>query len=313
MACGSSGKHTLDTLRCATLSHQWHAPAASDPLFPARRARCRSYLKEEHLNKQGTDVDLSDWEDVCWTGDDIPLQDNSYDCGVFMCQFASTIVRNVAINFTSASMPYIRCATLARGRWAPQRSSSARVLRPLAVWVGVAWWWRLCNMILETTKTWPDECLSAVLLLPIAHAAAGQDDWARVDQLAALVRDERAARRCARAWPPLLAAWGPQGCAHAPWLASQCSAPGQWSAARRVRPAVYARSPVRCPGVMARCTARRSGGRRRRTRTRIMRTGWRPFHRVGATKRSAPFGRAAFALAEVYGRQQLCLSPCAPQ
>mmetsp|Transcript_23034 Transcript_23034/g.77286 ORF Transcript_23034/g.77286 Transcript_23034/m.77286 type:complete len:88 (+) Transcript_23034:628-891(+) len=68
----------------------------------------RRYLSDEHMDKKKSEIDLSVWTDADWTEEDIPHQNNSSDCGVFMCQFASTIVRNVAINFTCADMPYIR-------------------------------------------------------------------------------------------------------------------------------------------------------------------------------------------------------------
>ncbi|KAG8464826.1 hypothetical protein KFE25_010194 [Diacronema lutheri] len=68
----------------------------------------RRYVRDEHMAKKGSAIDLSGWEAVSWSSAQIPMQNNGSDCGVFMCQFASTVVRNVAINFTCADMPHIR-------------------------------------------------------------------------------------------------------------------------------------------------------------------------------------------------------------
>jgi hypothetical protein len=60
------------------------------------------------MDKKRKPIDLSDWIDKSWALEEIPLQNNGWDCGVFMCQFASATVRNVSINFSFEDMPYIR-------------------------------------------------------------------------------------------------------------------------------------------------------------------------------------------------------------
>jgi len=74
----------------------------------AQMEMIRQYLADEHMDKKKTELDLGEWEDVAWKRSEIPYQDNGSDCGAFMCQFASTLVRNVAVNFTCHDMPYMR-------------------------------------------------------------------------------------------------------------------------------------------------------------------------------------------------------------
>jgi len=63
----------------------------------------RRYLQDEHKDKKGADLDLSEWKDVHWGPKCIPSQTNGVDCGVFLCQFARAIMLNIAISFNQAN------------------------------------------------------------------------------------------------------------------------------------------------------------------------------------------------------------------
>lgn len=68
----------------------------------------KSYLQDEHKSKKGSEIDLSEWTTYT-PGNSIPQQDNIYDCGVFMCQFAESIASGNTIDFVrQADMPYYR-------------------------------------------------------------------------------------------------------------------------------------------------------------------------------------------------------------
>eukprot|EP00912_Choanoflagellata_sp_UC4_P001882 UC4_evm2s1211 len=66
----------------------------------------RKYVDEEHSNKKGTHLDLSDWVDYC--PNDTPQQGNFSDCGVFTCKFAEYVSRGAPFTFSQADMPEIR-------------------------------------------------------------------------------------------------------------------------------------------------------------------------------------------------------------
>ncbi|XP_074659519.1 uncharacterized protein LOC141912203 isoform X2 [Tubulanus polymorphus] len=66
----------------------------------------RRYISEEIRNKKKIDYDTSDWKLMNVKG--IPQQMNGSDCGMFSCKFADYVVRDKAINFTQAHMPYFR-------------------------------------------------------------------------------------------------------------------------------------------------------------------------------------------------------------
>ncbi len=40
--------------------------------------------------------------------DEIPQQQNAYDCGVFACTYAEHITRNASFSFEQKNMPYFR-------------------------------------------------------------------------------------------------------------------------------------------------------------------------------------------------------------
>ncbi|KAI0936053.1 hypothetical protein AcV5_004294 [Taiwanofungus camphoratus] len=67
----------------------------------------RAYLDAEHRNKKKKPFDFTGWED--YTLEDIPLQENGYDCGVFTCQFLEALSRGEELfRFRQANMPYLR-------------------------------------------------------------------------------------------------------------------------------------------------------------------------------------------------------------
>lgn len=64
------------------------------------------YLRQESLDKKKREFDLSNW--TCENVSDIPLQQNSSDCGVFSCMYAEFITRNRPIIFNQQCMKYFR-------------------------------------------------------------------------------------------------------------------------------------------------------------------------------------------------------------
>jgi len=68
----------------------------------------QQYIVDEYKTKRDDELDISDWR-VYTPGGTIPQQDNIYDCGVFMCQFAETIGSGNSIQYISQQdMPYYR-------------------------------------------------------------------------------------------------------------------------------------------------------------------------------------------------------------
>ena len=59
----------------------------------------RQYLCDEYREKNGVEMDKSEWELVPCTRE-TPKQKNGYDCGVFVCAFVDVISRNLELNFT---------------------------------------------------------------------------------------------------------------------------------------------------------------------------------------------------------------------
>ncbi|KAI8388062.1 uncharacterized protein BYT42DRAFT_220418 [Radiomyces spectabilis] len=65
-----------------------------------------NYLQQEHMDKKGTPLDLSDWTSN--TPKDIPHQKNMSDCGVFTCTFAERLAGNRSFDFSQEDMTLIR-------------------------------------------------------------------------------------------------------------------------------------------------------------------------------------------------------------
>ncbi|KAH8100526.1 cysteine proteinase [Cristinia sonorae] len=67
----------------------------------------RQYVSDEHRNKKKKEFDWTGWED--YDMEDVPQQENGYDCGVFTCQFLATLARGEKhFPFTQKNMPYLR-------------------------------------------------------------------------------------------------------------------------------------------------------------------------------------------------------------
>ena len=55
------------------------------------------YMMDEWRAKKGTEFDIDGWQSY-EPGLMVPQQNNTYDCGVFMCQFVRAIVEGIDIN-----------------------------------------------------------------------------------------------------------------------------------------------------------------------------------------------------------------------
>ena len=72
----------------------------------------REYIEQESLDKKKVELDTSDWTaaapNVPNTNQDIPAQENGFDCGVFTCMFMEFTAREESFEFRQKHMPYIR-------------------------------------------------------------------------------------------------------------------------------------------------------------------------------------------------------------
>ncbi|XP_035312538.1 sentrin-specific protease 2-like isoform X1 [Cricetulus griseus] len=66
------------------------------------------YLQEESKAKRNIDLDPSEWKQYCMSAEEIPLQLNMNDCGVFTCKYADYISRGQPINFSQQHVPLFR-------------------------------------------------------------------------------------------------------------------------------------------------------------------------------------------------------------
>ncbi|KAK3189616.1 hypothetical protein Dsin_029177 [Dipteronia sinensis] len=67
------------------------------------------YYVEEVKDKSGKDIDLSDWE--LEFVEDLPEQENGYDCGMFMLKYIDFYSRGLGLCFDQSCMPYFRVRT----------------------------------------------------------------------------------------------------------------------------------------------------------------------------------------------------------
>ena len=65
-----------------------------------------SYLESEHLDKKGSKLDLGKWRQI--TAQNIPQQNNGWDCGMFVCKYAEYLSRRAEFTFKQYNMPYFR-------------------------------------------------------------------------------------------------------------------------------------------------------------------------------------------------------------
>ncbi|KAJ7864129.1 hypothetical protein B0H14DRAFT_2440795 [Mycena olivaceomarginata] len=69
--------------------------------------RLREYLDLEHRNKHNIGFDFAAWED--FTSPKTPRQTNTYDCGIFACQFLRYLASSArTLPFTQDDMPDLR-------------------------------------------------------------------------------------------------------------------------------------------------------------------------------------------------------------
>ena len=69
-------------------------------------ARIVDYIKEEHSNKKGVAIDTSIWKKTI--SEDIPQQDNAYDCGLFILKYAECVSRLERMEFSQDDMDLYR-------------------------------------------------------------------------------------------------------------------------------------------------------------------------------------------------------------
>mmetsp|Transcript_6538 Transcript_6538/g.18517 ORF Transcript_6538/g.18517 Transcript_6538/m.18517 type:complete len:786 (+) Transcript_6538:26-2383(+) len=66
----------------------------------------RTFVEEEHKARKGAPLDLSEWEE--YQPQDIPHQENGYDCGIFSCMFADFSAQDAPFAFRQKHMNYLR-------------------------------------------------------------------------------------------------------------------------------------------------------------------------------------------------------------
>ncbi len=69
------------------------------------RMRLISYLLDEYLDRNNFKTDNLDW---IFNFVQCTRQENTYDCGVFVCKFMDYLSRNKEITFTQKDMNYYR-------------------------------------------------------------------------------------------------------------------------------------------------------------------------------------------------------------
>ncbi|KAK5794442.1 Ubiquitin-like-specific protease ESD4 [Gossypium arboreum] len=67
------------------------------------------YFVEEVKDKSGKDIDISSWEQEFV--EDLPAQENGFDCGMFMLKYIDFYSRGLSLCFEQEHMPYFRLRT----------------------------------------------------------------------------------------------------------------------------------------------------------------------------------------------------------
>ncbi|XWS53614.1 hypothetical protein CRYUN_Cryun10bG0016000 [Craigia yunnanensis] len=67
------------------------------------------YFVEEVRDKSGKDIDISSWEREYV--EDLPAQENGFDCGIFMLKYIDFYSRGLSLCFDQEHMPYFRLRT----------------------------------------------------------------------------------------------------------------------------------------------------------------------------------------------------------
>ncbi|CAI9776228.1 unnamed protein product [Fraxinus pennsylvanica] len=68
------------------------------------------YFLDEVKDKSGNDIDVNSWEQEYV--DDLPEQENGFDCGMFMIKYADFYSRDIGLCFNQDHMPYFRRRTV---------------------------------------------------------------------------------------------------------------------------------------------------------------------------------------------------------
>ncbi|GAB4843607.1 hypothetical protein Ancab_013571 [Ancistrocladus abbreviatus] len=68
------------------------------------------YYVDEAKDKSAQDIDISSWEHEFVK--DLPVQENGFDCGVFMIKYADFYSRGLGLQFSQDDMPYFRLRTV---------------------------------------------------------------------------------------------------------------------------------------------------------------------------------------------------------
>ncbi|KAH9377652.1 hypothetical protein HPB48_000869 [Haemaphysalis longicornis] len=66
----------------------------------------QDYLGDESQGKKATAMSWDDW--TLGIAEDLPQQENTSDCGVFMCQYSECLSRDAPVAFGQQHMPYFR-------------------------------------------------------------------------------------------------------------------------------------------------------------------------------------------------------------
>lgn len=67
------------------------------------------YFADEMKDKSGQEIDVGSWE--LEFVEDLPEQQNGFDCGVFMIKYADFYSRGMGLHFSQENMPYFRLRT----------------------------------------------------------------------------------------------------------------------------------------------------------------------------------------------------------
>ncbi|KAK4380035.1 hypothetical protein RND71_001897 [Anisodus tanguticus] len=73
------------------------------------------YFTDEVKDKTGKDIDVSSWK--LEFVEDIPVQQNGFDCGMFMLKYADFYSRDIGLCFNQEHMPYFRSRTAKEILW----------------------------------------------------------------------------------------------------------------------------------------------------------------------------------------------------
>lgn len=66
------------------------------------------YLQNESKTRRNIELDPLEWKQYSMTSEEIPLQLNGSDCGMFTCKYADYIARDQPVTFSQQHMPTFR-------------------------------------------------------------------------------------------------------------------------------------------------------------------------------------------------------------